>query len=94
VIHEASQRLIAAVSELDSISKTLVQVENAIEVAEPVYEDAIESFVADLWDECVREEKKFPPKDVRDAMAVKAMNQGCGTTTARSCGVVRRPSSG
>lgn len=76
MIHEASQRLITAVSELDEISKALVQIENAIEVAEPVYEDAVESFIADLWDECIRDEKKFPPKDVRDALAVKAINQG------------------
>jgi predicted nucleic acid-binding Zn-ribbon protein len=74
VIVEASQRLIAAADELDSISKALVQLENVIEELEPRYEDAIEAFIAELWDESVRDEKKFPPKDVRDAMAFKAMD--------------------
>lgn len=75
MIAEASQRLIAASAELDQVSKALVQIENALEQTEPEYEDSIESYIADLWDECIRDERKFPPKDVRDAMAVKAMNQ-------------------
>lgn len=74
VIVEASQRLIAAARELDDISKALVEVELEIEKTEPRYQDFIESFVADLWDECIQEEKKFPPQDVRNAMALKAMD--------------------
>src|SRR6185369_14917848 len=74
VIQEASHRLIAAASELDAISKQLVQTENAIGELEPLYEEHIENYVAELWDECVRDEKKFPPKDVRDSLAIKAMD--------------------
>jgi hypothetical protein len=73
VIAEASARLIAAARELDETSKALVQTENAIELVEPEYEDAIEGYVAALWEECVEQEKKFPPLDVRNALAVKAM---------------------
>lgn len=74
MIQEASHRLIAAASELDAISKQLVQTENAIGELEPLYEEHIENYVAELWDECVRDEKKFPPKDVRDSLAIKAMD--------------------
>jgi hypothetical protein len=73
VIVEASARLIAAARELDETSKALVQTENAIEMVEPEYEDAIEGYIAGLWEECVEQEKKFPPQDVRNALAVKAM---------------------
>ena len=74
MIQDASLRLIAAANELDAVSKALVQTENAIEQLEPQYQDAIEAFIAELWDECIREEMKFPPQDVRNAMAVKAMD--------------------
>jgi hypothetical protein len=73
VIVEASARLIAAARELDDVSKALVQTENVIEDLEPRYQGWIEDFIAALWDECIDEEKKFPPQDVRNAMAVKAM---------------------
>lgn len=74
MIAEASQRLMQCAEELDKRSKELVEIERQIQDAEPLYEDAVETFIADLWDECIRDEKKFPPKDVRDAMAVKAMD--------------------
>lgn len=74
MIAEASARLIRAASELDEISKALVQTEGAIEELEPLYQQWIEDFIAGLWDESVEEEKKFPPQDVRNAMAVKAMD--------------------
>jgi septal ring factor EnvC (AmiA/AmiB activator) len=75
VIAEASARLIEAAEELDKRSKELVQIERDLEIAEPMYEDSIETFIADLWDECLREERKFPPQDVRNAMAGKAMDK-------------------
>lgn len=74
MIVEASQKLMAAARELDETSKALVQTENAIEQTEPKYESWVEDYVATLWDECVEGERKFPPKDVRDAMALKAMD--------------------
>jgi septal ring factor EnvC (AmiA/AmiB activator) len=74
VIQEAAARLIEAADELDKRSKELVQIERDLETAEPLYEDSIETFIADLWDECIRDEKKYPPQDVRNAMAAKAMD--------------------
>lgn len=75
MIQEASARLIEAAEELDKRSKELVAIERDLEIAEPMFEDSVETFIADLWDECVRDEKKFPPQDVRNALAVKAMDQ-------------------
>jgi hypothetical protein len=73
VIVEASARLIAAARELDETSKALVQTENAIEMVEPEYEDAIEATSPGSGRSASSRRKKFPPQDVRNALAVKAM---------------------
>ena len=71
---DASVRLMQCADELDKKSKELLVIETELQDLEPRYEDALETYVADLWDECVRDEKKFPPQDVRNAMAHKAMD--------------------
>jgi hypothetical protein len=74
LVQDASTRLMTCADELDTKSKELLRIENELQDAEPRYEEAIETFIADLWDECIRDEKKFPPQDVRNAMAAKAMD--------------------
>ena len=75
IVVDASLSLIAKANELDAISKALVTVENRLEILEPQYEDSIEAYVAELWETCLQEERKFPPQDVRTAMAKKAVPQ-------------------
>lgn len=74
MIQEASARLIDAADELDRKSKELLGIETELQDLEPRYEDALETFIADLWDLSIRDGSKFPPQDVRNAMAHKAMD--------------------
>lgn len=73
MIQESSAALIRATIELDNVSKALVQVERELEILEPRYEDFIESFVANLYEDCQDEGVRLPPEDVRKALAHKAM---------------------
>jgi hypothetical protein len=75
VIQEAAARLIAAAEELDRVSKELVRTEFALEQVESEVEDFSEAFVANLWDEHIEREAKFPPEPVREALAHRAMDK-------------------
>jgi hypothetical protein len=73
---EAAQRLMDAATELDNISKTLVQTERLLEPVTDEVEDFIESFMADLWDESVKPDgPKFPPEQIRVALAHRAIDK-------------------
>ena len=87
MIAEASAKLIAAARELDDVSKALVQLENELEVVEPRYEDEISGYIAALWDRCQEGEEKFPPQDVRNAKAAKAVD---ADLSLRYRGLIRR----
>lgn len=76
MIQEASARLIEAATELDNVSKALVQTERQLEPVEDEVHDFIESFVADLWDASITEGgPKFPPEAVREALAHRAIDR-------------------
>jgi chromosome segregation ATPase len=70
----SAQRLIAATSELDQISKQLIQIEKVIEVQEPQIEDLIEGYIAALHEECEEAGKRLPPEDVRKALASRSVD--------------------
>jgi hypothetical protein len=70
---ESATALIFNARELDNVSKALVEVEKAIEVLEPQVEDFLESFIANLYDECQDKGERLPPEDVRKALANKAL---------------------
>jgi len=74
VIADASRRLLAAAHELNDLSGKLVEIERQLEPVEDQVNGFIESFVADLWEDHVKHEVKFPPEAVRSALAHQAID--------------------
>ncbi len=72
-IQDSSVRLIAATAELDQVSKALVAVEKEIEWQEPQIEDHIEAFLVTLHEDCVEQDRRLPPEDIRKALAGKSV---------------------
>jgi hypothetical protein len=72
---DSSQALMAATSELDQISKELVQTEKGIEHLEPQVEKFVEDFIAGLWETHMEEGTRLPPEDVRKSLAWKSMDR-------------------
>jgi len=71
---DSSRALMEAAEELDSISKALVKTEMGIEILEPQVEDAVEAFIAGLWEEHQEDGTRMPPEDVRKALAWKSLD--------------------
>jgi predicted nucleic acid-binding Zn-ribbon protein len=71
---DSSGALIDATSELDRISKELVRTEIGIEELEPQVEQALEDFIAGLWETHEKEGTKLPPADVREKLSWKALD--------------------
>ena len=87
---DSSRRLIAATTELDQISKALIEVEKEIEWQEPQIEDAIEEYLVALADQCEDEDKRLPPEDVRKARAGRSVNAELRMNYRRNIAVRRR----
>jgi hypothetical protein len=87
---DSSARLIAATSELDQISKQLIEVEKVLEIQEPQIEDAIEEYLVALADQCDEEDKRLPPEDVRKARAGKSVDAELRLAYRRNVAVRRR----
>jgi hypothetical protein len=71
---ESSVALMRAASELDDVSKALVQTEKSIEILEPQVEGFVEDFIAGLWEAHMEEGTRLPPEDVRKSLAWKALD--------------------
>lgn len=60
-------------AELDRRSNELADTERSLEPAERAYDEWIEDFTADLWDQHQDSDSRFPGEQVRMALARRAM---------------------
>jgi hypothetical protein len=59
--------------ELDTVSKELMSVEELLLVATVEYEEFMASYEEGLWEQHVNSDAKFPPQQLRERMAHRAM---------------------
>jgi hypothetical protein len=53
---------------------TLIELRWPGGIQEPQIEDAIEAFIAALYEECAEEDRRLPPEDVRKALAGRSVD--------------------
>lgn len=70
---EAKYKLRQLAQRLDALSRTLGGINNELRPIEEQYHDFIREHEAGLWDECERDGKKLPGKEMRLTLALNEM---------------------
>lgn len=70
---EGKDKVRGLAKDLDSLSRTLGSINRELRPLESEYGDFIRDYEAGLFEECEREDKRLPGKEIRLTLALRAM---------------------